>query len=120
MKTHNYGLFIISLMSSIFGYLVAAEAQTNQCPLSGKSVTIDVVICPNRESNIGPDCTRARIRYDILKNNVLEYGDEVSPSGIVFEVDKNVDITAHMRDEKAIPGTYTKAQATASYANNRL
>jgi hypothetical protein len=120
MTMRKQGFFITFAISIILTFLVAAEAQTSQCPLSGKTITIDVVVCPHRQTNIGPDCTRGRIRYDILKTNVLEYKDEVSPSGVVFELDKRVDATEHMRGDQTIRGTYIKAYATASYANNRL
>jgi hypothetical protein len=114
-------LCIMSIVSFFMAFLiVTAEAQTNQCRLVGKSITIDVVICPDRQSHIGPDCTRGRMRYDILTKNVLEYADEVTPRGIKFELDKTVDVSEHMRGDTAIPNTYIKAQATASYANHRL
>jgi hypothetical protein len=112
-------LSAVSILGPVIALLVPTGSEANQCPLNGKSITIDTVVCPNREANVGPDCTRSRIRYGILKSSILEFGDEVTPRGIVYELDKTVDVTEHMLGRE-IPGTYVKAHATASYSTSQL
>src|SRR5262249_5220723 len=110
-------VIIGALVLSVLGIVSGASA--TECQLTGNSITIDIVTCPNRETNIGPDCTRGRVRYGVLKDSVLEFADEITPRGIVYELGRTVDVTEHMNDD-AIPGTYTKAIATASYSSGQL
>jgi hypothetical protein len=101
-------------------------SHAQQCDLNGVTLVTDITECPDRSSSVGKDCVRSRTRYGIIGNKVLAHKDEVSDEGIVYEIGKRLDLMLDPVQAKAMegtvkmPGTYIKAEATASYSSGQL
>lgn len=118
-------VFILCITASLSHYGSSSKAFGNSCNLSGKSIVIDIVLCPERNLRINSTCVRSRQRFSVLGNKVLFYADEITPEGTIFYIGKRIEISNDEEQRRFVfgkdfPGVYQRAWVTASYSAGQL
>jgi hypothetical protein len=113
------------------GFLLLPLSPAASCELSGKSIIIQFIICPQQRIYLpGPpglenECLESRTRFAIVGKKVAHFEDEITPEGIVYSIGEKVEITDDPVQMKRLsklnlPQFYPRAWVTASYSGGHL
>jgi hypothetical protein len=112
----------VPIMLLLQGY---PALSADYCDINRKTVLISVTLCSDRPIAGNSNCLKTRQRFAILGEKVLRYEDEFSPRGMIFHINREIEITNDPKLNrfvfgKKFPNSDRRAWATASYSGGFL